>query len=583
MGNIEREGQTSQLPRCMEGARYWAQWAGMPYSIYSSKQGENDYADDINARSMMTNELCGGSVYAPDTTGRKVPIELCLAIHSDAGYNKPFGEGIYGSLSICTTGYGDSLLAAGRSREMSKELAAEILDNATADLQFKYKQWPPREVRDKNYSETRLPFVPSVIFETLSHQSFNDMRYGLDPNFRFTLARSIYKTLARYINGKHGRKCTITPLAPRNFRIEFVNLEKGEVRLRWSPTIDPKEPSAKPTAYILYVAEEGHDFDNGMLVQDTEITMRLRPGTLVNFRVAAINKGGRSFPSQILSACYQSEKAPTVLIVDGFHRLSAPAVCTEGFDIDEDPGVSFGKTAGLLGHQRGFDINRIGIEDSTGLGYTVNDYEGRFIGGNDFCYVRTHAEAIKNAGNYNITSCSSEVLDMVPLYQYNLVDVALGLERDDDHSLVRYKSFTPEMRASLTQYASQGGRLLVSGAYIGSDNRYGDEQVFCQRVLKSVWAGQYRAPEETVTGMGTSFDFYHQLCEQHYAATNCDILMPVEKESFGAMVYADGTCAATAYKGTDYRAFVMGYPFECIKNKPKQYAIMKGVLNFLLK
>ena len=60
-----------------------------------------------------------------------------------------------------------------------------------------------RDLYDRNYSETRLPIVPSAILETMSHQNFGDMRYGQDPNFRFTLARSIYKTLLRYIT-QHG-------------------------------------------------------------------------------------------------------------------------------------------------------------------------------------------------------------------------------------------------------------------------------------------------------------------------------------------------------------------------------------------
>ena len=55
MGNIERFGTVSGLPRALEGARYSAQWAGMPYPVYSSKNGADDYADDINVRSHMTN------------------------------------------------------------------------------------------------------------------------------------------------------------------------------------------------------------------------------------------------------------------------------------------------------------------------------------------------------------------------------------------------------------------------------------------------------------------------------------------------------------------------------------------------
>ena len=37
--------------------------------------------------------------------------------------------------------------------------------------------------------------------------------------------------------------------------------------------------------------------------------------------------------------------------------------------------------------------------------------------------------------------------------------------------------------------------------------------------------------------------------------------------AFSVMKYADNTSAAVAYKGSDFRTFVMAFPFECIKNK----------------
>ena len=49
------------------------------------------------------------------------------------------------------------------------------------------------------------------------------------------------------------------------------------------------------------------------------------------------------------------------------------------------------------------------------------------------------------------------------------------------------------------------------------------------------------------------------------------------------MQYIDGYGAAVAYKGNDYRAFVMGFPFECIKDGQKRSSIMQGLLNYLLK
>jgi hypothetical protein len=583
MGNIERGGDVSHMPRCLEGARYYAQWAGMPYSIYSSKNGENDYGDDINARSLMLNELCGGSVYAPDSAGRNVPLELSLAIHSDAGYNKPNGDGIYGSLAICTTGFGNPLLASGHSRDMSRELASDLLDNTTADLRFNYNSWVPRELYDRNYSETRMPFVPSAILETLSHQNFTDMRYGLDPNFRFTLARSIYKTLLKFITRKHQKDYIVAPLTPHNFNIKFTKPGSNEVRISWTPTSDPQEPTANPTSYVLYTAEGDGGFDNGMVIKGTAITTKLRSGTLVHFRVAAVNKGGISFPTQVLSACFSSKKSENILVVDGFHRLASPAVNGHGFDLEKDAGVSYGRTCGFIGRQRVFSSARLGIEDSTGLGYSSHEMEGHFIGGNDFNYVRTHAKAISEAGKYNIVSCSSDAISNMPLYQYDLIDLALGLECDDGYSLYSYKAFPQDMCNAISQFTAQGGRVMASGAYLGRDMKSDDELNFLSEVLKCQLSGIYRDSRETVKGLGTTFDFHHQLCEQHYAATSCDVLMPATEEAFCSMLYADGTSAATAYKGKDYRTFVMGFPWECIKDEEQRFSVMQGILDFLLK
>ena len=199
MGNIERGGDISHMPRCLEAARYYAQWAGAPYSIYGNKTGTDDYAEDINTRSLMTNWLAGGSPYVPAKEGKKVPIELSLAVHSDAGYERD-GKSLVGSLAICTTNFNDGRLNSGISRFASQDFIEALRSNVTRDLSKKYKRWNWRYLWDRNYSETRLPEVPSAIIETLSHQNFPDMKLGQDPNFKFTMARSIYKTILRYVS-----------------------------------------------------------------------------------------------------------------------------------------------------------------------------------------------------------------------------------------------------------------------------------------------------------------------------------------------------------------------------------------------
>jgi hypothetical protein len=584
MGNIERGGETSGLPRCLEGARYYAQWAGMPYDVYSSKHGENDYGDDINVRSLMTNLLCGGSPFAPDSIGRKVPIELSLAIHSDAGYTDT-GVGVYGSLSICTTHHGDSVLAAGISREASYELASDLLHNTTEDLRYRLGEWVARNLYNRNYSETRIPIVPSAILETLSHQNFGDMKYGQDPNFRFTLARSIYKTLLRYITQRHGKECVVQPLPPTDFRIEFTD-KKGQVKLSWIGLEDGQEVTSTPTGYTLYIGQENGDFDNGTYLRGTSCNIQLKPYILYKFRITANNDGGQSFPSETLTALYNPQASQNIMIVNGFNRLSSPAISKtgQGFDMSDDMGISYGRTCGWLGLQRIFDVKKIGIEDSTGLGYTTPDFQGMFIAGNEFNYSVEHANAIRRAGNYNIMSASGKAIEKgyLDLHPYQVVDLLLGLEKNDGHSIVLYKSFPYALQQQLRNYTAQGGNLLVSGAYTGSDMTSEDEKLFMNDVLNTRYEGVNTDLNEGVSGMGKTFSFYRLLNEQHYSANKTDILMPANMLAFPAMVYADGTSAAVASQNGKYNAFVMGFPFECIKDEDIKAIIMKGMLNFLI-
>lgn len=587
MGNIERGGRVSGLPRCLEGARYYCQWAGMPYEIYSQRLGQNDYADDINVRSLTENLLAGGSCYVPNREGRKVPIELSLAVHSDAGFNRD-GRSVYGALGIHTTEKdGSNVFNCELPRSMSRGFVANLLDEADRDISARFGiSWPKRELRDRNYSETRLPEVPSAIFETMSHQNFPDMRYGQDPNFRFTLARSIYKAILRYVSDMHDADYTVAPLMPTHLKVEFTNRKKGEVRLSWLPVGDAQEPTAKATGFVVYTATGSGGFNNGVHTDGNSYTVRLEPGVLYSFRVSAVNKGGESFPSEVVSALYNHRNSKTILVVNGFHRLSSPAILDndslQGFLLNRDMGVTYGRTAGWTGLQRNFTKEKMGIEDSTGLGFGFTELAGQFIASNDFNYVRTHAEAIRQAGYYNVVSCSREALTDDDSRQADAVDLILGLECDDGHSLVPYKAFTPDLQSWLQAFTGKGGGLLVSGAFVGSDMAGEQEQAFLGNLLKCQFAGKDETADERISGMGTTFTFYRLLNEQHYAAQHPDILQATGSAII-PMAYADGYGAAVAYSGNDYRSFTMGFPFECIKAESTRTAIMQGILNYIIK
>lgn len=588
MGNIERGGSCSGMPRCLEGARYSAQWAGAPYSVYSSKNGSDDYGDDINVRSNMTNWLAGGSTYVPTLEGKKVPIELSLAVHSDAGYTT-VNDSIIGSLAICTTSFNDGRLNSGVSRMVSHDFADSLLTGLQRDISGKYRKWTRRYLWDRNYSETRKPEVPSAIIETMSHQNFADMRRGLDPNFRFTLARSLYKTILRFVNGNHSVPSVVQPLPVSNFRIERNS--SGGLRLSWIAEKDEQEPTAVPTSYIVYTSEDGMGFDNGTVVYTSSFDFEAKKGVNYCFKVTALNRGGESFPSETLAAYLsKSAHAKDILVVDGFSRLSGPAVVDDysrqGFDMGSDIGVSYGLTAEWNGRQQCFDKSRAGSEGEGSLGYCGDELAGRFIMGNNRDGSVCHVKDIAMSGAYNVVGCSLEALDnnLVKLDHYSLVDIAFGLQRNDGHSLVVYKTFSETLQSKLRSYAKSGGRILVSGAYVGSDMTQPHERSFMSDVLKTTFTGtDTNAGNNMVDGLGLSFDIIRQINDRHFAATSVDRIAACDGRSFAAMRYQDGSTAGVAYDGTDYKSFVMGYPYECINNVRTRQQVMKGLLGFLLK
>lgn len=587
MGTVERDGKPSGLPRCDEGARYYCQWAGAPKKVFTNSQGADDYKDDINVRSLMQNWLSGGSVYNPKAEGLNVPIELSVAMHSDAGYNKDFSS-IFGSLGIRTTAVNNRELANGESRDLSTKLMDAILKSVEKDMEKVLGKWNVRSRYDKNYSETRLPAVPSTILEMFSHQSYPDMKLGHDPYFKFQFSRAVYKAIARYLADRHQKTCVIAPLAPINI---MSNLHyDGKLRLSWDAQNDLIEPEAKPTSYVLYTAKGDEDFDNGVVVGGNDVSIQLEDNIVYRFRLTAINDGGESFPSEEVSAFYV-KGAPKVLVVNGFHRLAAPQVvdntvqaamddATErmlGFDMTADPGVPYGRTAGWAGYQKVFYPSRAGGEGPGTFGYCGSELEGKIIAGNDFNYATTHVKAIASTNLYSVVTCSSTAISKCSLDDYFLVDVLLGNERNDGYSLMAAKALPEDLKTALNKFK---GSLFVSGSYVASDTQSPEEQAFLSDVLNVGYKQQNRDGKQQVRGMGTQFDVWRTLNSEHYASTASDVLIN-QNGAFPVLAYNDGGIAAVASNQGQRKTFVMGFPFECIKQEKSRNDIMKAILKFL--
>ena len=90
-----------------------------------------------------------------------------------------------GSLGIYTTDFNDGKLNSGVSRYASRDLTDMVLTGLQRDISSRFGvQWARRSMWSRSYSGTRLPAVPSMILELLSHQNFADMKWGHNPDFR---------------------------------------------------------------------------------------------------------------------------------------------------------------------------------------------------------------------------------------------------------------------------------------------------------------------------------------------------------------------------------------------------------------
>lgn len=593
VGQNERgDAGTSGLPRFLEAARYYAQWAGIPDTLVNTERGANDYNDDLRVRANMLNYLAAGSPYQPEGKGQHVPFELSLALHTDAGIRRD--NSIYGSLAICTTVKSDSITnyPSGLSRSASADLANLLLTNATHDLSRTFScEWTRREMWDRNYAETRMPDVPSALFEMLSHQNFSDMRHAHDPHFKFTMARSIYKTILRYVNYMHGiTSYKVQPLPPHAFSAT-LSADGSSVRLKWKATTDSLEKTAQPTSYIVYTKVGDEAFDNGLNIGNaTEFSMSVSEGKIYSFRVAAVNEGGESFPSETLSVFHSKGATKKLLLVNAFTRLSGPAVVETadslGFDLHRDMGVSYLSTTAFAGRQRNFSREAAGGEGASALGYSGQELMGKRIVGNTFDYPLEHGRSIAACnGAYSFESMSREAFDEgeQKLSQYAAIDYIAGNQADKPYNLVKSKVFTPATRRLLKQYLQKGGALLLSGSYIASDNLASEaERNFTADVLKFKYDGcALNDSTDFANGLNISFNIFRQPNAEHYPTQEPDAIMPACNGAFSVFAYGGQQGAGVAYKGKDYRTVAMAFPFECICQQSIRNAAMKALLKFL--
>ena len=477
MGNILRGSESSGFPRYAEAARYWLQWSGFPEDVYSLNNGTDDYRDDFMSRGEWVNSLINDF---------SVPVDMALALHTDAG--AIMKDSIVGTLAIYKEeSEGKIRYSDGTPRITARELSDIVQTSIVNDIRTYYRaDWTRRAIWDRSYMEARVPDVPTVLIELLSHQNLSDMECALDPQFKFIVSRAIYKGILKYLSYVSGSSYTVQPLPVKNFSavIHNGNNTGAEVRLRWSPRQDSSEPSAKPDSYIVYrrvtdpsaLNAEIPGFDNGTPVTGTGYSDMIEPGKIYSYKIVAVNRGGVSFPSETLSAGYIPE-SKECLVVNGFTTVSPPASLqtddslTAGLDFRTCHGIPYISDISYIGEQYIYDRQQEWIhDDRPGFGASFMDYGPAAVAGNTFDYPFIHGLALMRSG----VSFSSTSLDAFLSWEnpgsyhakYPIIDLIFGKENSG--------ILTSSLRGIIEPYCSLGGSVIISGSGIGKSAAYED-------------------------------------------------------------------------------------------------------------
>ena len=611
MGKVERGGALSGYPSYVEGALYGMQWAGIDAHLFDD--WEDDYTRDYAGRGKWVTQMTGGSRVNPNVSGRRVPIDLSLAFHTDAGVTP--NDTIVGTLGIYTLLADDKEeLPNGESRLNGRLLTDFVQTQIVNDVRKRFEpKWKRRQTWDRSYSESRTTSVPGMLLELLSHQNFADMKYGLDPSFRFTVSRSVYKGILKYLSARYGCSYTVQPLPVTAFAAE---LKDNQAVLSWKPARDPDEPTATPSGYILYTREDDGAFDDGVVLEGVEkvgdrmvVSVPIKKNRLYSFKVVAFNNGGKSFPSEILCVGTPGDGARKILIVNNFTRISAPAWFDTpsygGFMDNIDSGVPYLYDISFTGEVNQFDRTKKWTDDDNpGFGGSFTNRAGRVIAGNSFDYPAQHARCLLNGG-YAVSSTSVDAFPGLDASAYGAVDLICGKQVTTKVGrgavANRFTVFPDALQEALTAFTSAGGSVLVSGSYIGTDawdnvfpvsfnEKSRDKaRAFIQKVLGYKWVTNFGDVSGIVVPkpgapvqLSDPMAYNRLFSDSIYRVENPDGIEPASDKAQVFLRYA-GTAipAATVFDSGKHKAIAFGFPLETITTEGALEAVLLVSMKYL--
>ena len=485
-----------------------------------------------------------------------------MAEHMNANTN-PFGTSVYigfhsnagggrGAVGLIDQTFSDQTL---NQPELALFTGRQINQDMQALNGLFEHNWSTRTTHtfSGNFGEIDLgqsAEMDATIIETAFHDSAEDAELMRDPKVREQLARSTYEAALEYFDNFGGLSSPASqPSAPVD--VTATTDLNGDVTVSWSPGPTGVQGGA-PTAYRVYVSRDGYGFSGYVEVAGAGAgSHTFCADDLDNdayyFKVVAVNSGGESPRSTVVSARDSGVGSDRILIVDGFDR--------NGRSQNERLPYAF-----------------------TGDGL-VDRVRTRY--NNSFDYVVQVGEALGPANaNFDAAQNESIISGDVNLDDYEAVIWILGEESSADDT------FNATEQTKVTTYLAGGGKLFVSGAEIAWDldnlnngRTFYNNQLHADYVLDD--ANTYNvsgAVGSIFAGLSFSFDDGSQFYDSEFP----DVINPLGGATT-ALNYVGGTGGGAAIQfdsGGSTKVVNLGFPFETITTAADRIDVMDRVLEF---
>ena len=269
MGDVVRQGDTTDRPRWEGGAIQYTQFNGAPTSVYDP-YSSGDGSDPASRSRWAAWEHPSGED------------AVFLSWHSNASSGTARGTSTY----IYSPDWGLNTGFVAGSDTFASYVQDELIDIFRSNWE---SDWQDRGVRSANFAEVNPNHnneMPSALIELAFHDNEIDSGYLKEPLFRRDASKAMYRGIVQYFANKDGVTPKYIPNVPDGLKTEHSD---GQMTISWNAPDTTRADSAD--RYLVFFSDDGLSWSQGIEVSQTSYSYTPASYKTQYVRVSAVNDG----------------------------------------------------------------------------------------------------------------------------------------------------------------------------------------------------------------------------------------------------------------------------------------------------